>query len=221
MKFYRAHLHHFLSALAFIAKLLIYLKWKKKSQRKEKQAFVGVWQCFPYMLSPWVRVHPVYWHILQTCTNLWGKAVGVHSPVTWKTPRETREKTIHPRNYHIGHTFPALFSQDISMLLIFLHSMKTAYVLESSSLVLDILEQLWCLCRGCNYNNHNQHCPVCPAALLLRLGNTGLSKPEKWFKLRGSTVKSQWLFLQNATAGHIYSGIKCDSIWSTLSIWTV
>lgn len=30
MKFYRAHLHHFLSALPFITKLLIYLKWKKK-----------------------------------------------------------------------------------------------------------------------------------------------------------------------------------------------
>lgn len=126
VKFYRAHLHHFLSALAFIAELLIYLKWKKKSHRKEKQAFVGVWQCFPYMLSPWVRVHPVYRHILQTCTNLRGKAVGVHSPVTWKTPRKTREKTMHPRNYHIGHTFPAIFSQDISMLLILLHTMKTA-----------------------------------------------------------------------------------------------
>lgn len=31
MKFYRAHLHHFLSALPFITKLLIYLKWKKKN----------------------------------------------------------------------------------------------------------------------------------------------------------------------------------------------
>lgn len=33
---------------------------------------------------------------------------------------------MHPRNYHIGHTFPAIFSQDISMLLILLHTMKTA-----------------------------------------------------------------------------------------------
>jgi len=37
VKFYRAHLHHFLSALAFIAKLLIYLKWKKKNHHTEKK----------------------------------------------------------------------------------------------------------------------------------------------------------------------------------------
>ena len=44
---------------------------------------------------------------------------------------------MHPSNYHTGHSFPAVFSQDISMLLILLHTTKTAYVLESNSLVLD------------------------------------------------------------------------------------
>lgn len=87
---------------------------------------------FPMSQGPsCVLTHP------QTCTNLWGKAVGVHSPVTWKTSRETREKTMHPRSCHIGHSFPAIFSQDISMLLILLHAKKTAYVLESNFLVLD------------------------------------------------------------------------------------
>lgn len=60
VKFYRAHLHHFLSALALIAKLLIYLKWKKESRRKEKQASVGAGQCFPNVLSPCVRVRLVH-----------------------------------------------------------------------------------------------------------------------------------------------------------------
>lgn len=82
---------------------------KKKSHRKEKQAFAGVWQRFPYMLSPWVRVHPVHRHILQACTNLWGKAVSEHSPVTWKAPRETKGNSRHPRKNHAGHNFPAFF----------------------------------------------------------------------------------------------------------------
>lgn len=202
VKFYRAHLHHFLSALALIAKLLIYLKWKKESRRKEKQASVGVGQCFPNVLSPCVRVRLVHWHIPQTCSNLWGRAVGVHSPSRGNT-RGTRENTTHPSNYPIGDTSPAILFPRISACCSFYSTfwkLRMSWKAAPWCWTPDILEELWRLCRGCNYKNHNRRCPACLAALLLRLGNVGLSKPEKWFKLRGCAFKPQWLFLQNAAA---------------------
>lgn len=137
VKFYRAHLHHFLSALALIAKLLIYLKWKKESRRKEKQASVGAGQCFPNVLSPCVRVRLVHWRIPQTCSNLWGRAVGVHSLSRGNTRGNQGENHAPQQLPYRRHVPSDFFSQDISMLLILLHILKTAYVLESSSLVLD------------------------------------------------------------------------------------
>lgn len=65
------------------------------------------------MLSPWVRVHPVHWHILQTCSDSWGKAMGVHS--TGRHPEKT-EGSSGSRSCHRRHSSPGIFSQDISVL---------------------------------------------------------------------------------------------------------
>lgn len=120
------------------------------------------------MLSPWVRGHPVYWHILQACTNLWAKleVSTAQTHESMKDPKRNQRENFasqeQPYRTHLPNYF---YSQDFSTLLILLHAMKTAYQLESNSLPLDsgFLEELWSLCRSCNCNNHNHHCPVVPS----------------------------------------------------------
>lgn len=85
--------------------------------------------------------------------------------------------------------FPSIFlPQDIRVLLLLLNTLRTSYELERGSLVLDPPEFGGALIPLQNHSNRSQHGPVHLAGL--GLGNTGLSKPEKWFSLRGCALST-------------------------------
>lgn len=69
--------------------------------------------------------------------QLVGQSRRCAQPVTWKHPGNQGEHHAPQQLPYRRHVPGNSFSQDISMLLILLHVLKTAYVLESSSLVLD------------------------------------------------------------------------------------
>lgn len=113
-KFCRAHLHHFLSALAFIAKLLIYLKWKNIITQQRKPSICRSMATFSIHAFPMSQgpscalTHPA------DLLRLVGQSHGCAQHR--ETPRENRGKTLHPRSCHRTHCSPGIFSQDISVL---------------------------------------------------------------------------------------------------------
>lgn len=175
--------------------LLLFKVGGKNSHSKENQAFIGAWQGFPSMLCPWVRVHPAHWHILQACSNLWGKAMGVHS--TGRHPEKT-ERKVHPRSCQRRHSSPGICSQDISVL-------AAPFALH---------------CEKCGGAGRQLFGAGWRSSERLQFSESPLSKPEEWFQLR-LCIESTWLFPENTTPGHIDPGIKRDLILPTLLPWRV
>lgn len=186
---------------------------EKKITQKRKPRFIGWWQHFPYVLSPWVRVHPVYRHILPTCMDLWGKAVGAHSLGTWKTPGESRGKTRHPKHCCIRYVFPGYhhaahfvlhYENCVCMKAAPQCGLRTfggsSDVSAEAAVMITIINAARCIC--CDWETR--------ACLSLRRDSN-----------EGCAFRAQRLLPQNAAPGHIYSGIKCDLILFTLSLWTV